>query len=77
MKNTKIRIEIEDSHEFFVTIRGFVDSNHIGDVKLSRNGVVVKIADIQIVDIKLPIFTFFLFIKKGYPIKVKVMDRSF
>ena len=71
MNNKKIRIEIEDSHEFFVIIRGFEDSSHIGDVKLSRNGAVVKIADIQVVDIKLPIFPFFLFIKKRLSYKGK------
>ena len=66
-----IKIKASDNFEYFTVVRGFVDNVCIGTAKLTRDGAVAKLADIEIVDIEFRIFQFIPFVKRRLNYKGK------
>ena len=71
MSQQKLRFEFPVSLERYGAVRAFLGKNQIGIAKLTRNGTIAKLADIQITDIEIYWFALVPFIKKRLSYKGK------
>jgi GNAT superfamily N-acetyltransferase len=71
MQQQKLIFELPVSFEHYGTVRAFLGKNQIGIAKLTRNGAIAKLADIQITDIDVCWFELAPFIKRRLNYKGK------